>query len=327
MYLHTFHLRLAVFSYFTISSMGVHKVAIIGSGPAGYTAAIYAARAGLNPVLFKGRQPGGQLSITSDVENYPGFPTGILGPEMMISFEKQALRFGTEIHEAEVTALRFGDQQHSLEIDNSTQIESQTLIMATGASAKWLGIDGEERLGGKGVSACAVCDGFFFKGLEVAVVGGGDSACEEAHYLSKLCKKVYLLVRREEMRASTIMQQRIQQTKNIEILFQHIPLKVLGNESVSGVLLEKKSENKTFELSVSAFFVAIGHQPNTAIVKGKLAMDKNGYIQTQADSSLTDVRGVFAAGDVQDSTYRQAVTAAGSGCMAALDAERYLASL
>ena len=303
------------------------QLVIIGSGPAGYTAAIYAARAGLRPVLFKGIQPGGQLSITSDVENYPGFPNGILGPEMMEHFEKQAKRFGTDIRDGQVTAVDFTKKPpFLLKIDEKKDLQAQTVIISTGASAKWLNISGEERLNGKGVSACAVCDGFFFKGKVVALVGGGDTACEEAIYLAKLCKKVYVLVRKEHMRASAIMQDRVHRLPNIEVRYNRQPVEVLGAEAVEALrILDTKSLEQTI-LPVEACFVAIGHRPNTEIFVGQIAMDKHGYIKTEADSSKTSVAGIFATGDVQDNVYRQAVTAAGSGCMGALDAERYLSS-
>ena len=300
------------------------KVVIIGSGPAGYTAAIYAARAGLAPILYKGVQPGGQLSITSDVENYPGFPEGILGPDMMMLFEKQAKRFGTDIREGRVTSVNFSGYPHELTIDQEEKILARTVIISTGASAKWLGLEAEERLGGKGVSACAVCDGFFFKNQDVAVVGGGDTACEEAAYLAKLCKKVYILVRRNEMRASKIMQKRVQKAQNIEILYNHQTLDILGSDSVEAIKIKNLANQSQKELPIQGFFVAIGHTPNTEIFKGKLNMNEQGYIVTQSNSSKTSIKGVFATGDVQDPVYRQAVTAAGSGCMGALDAERFL---
>lgn len=306
--------------------MKAQQVIIIGSGPAGYTAAIYTARAGLKPILFKGTQPGGQLSITSDVENYPGFPEGILGPDMMLLFEQQAKRFGTDVREGQVTAVDLSGPIHRLTVDNTETWQTQSLIISTGAAAKWLHIPGEQAFAGKGVSACAVCDGFFFKGQTVAVVGGGDSACEEASYLSKLCKKVYMLVRKDHMRASTIMQQRVQQLSNIEILFNYYPVEILGHKSVTAVRIAHSKTKTHKELPIEGFFVAIGHTPNTDIFKGQIDMDEKGYIKTQPDSSQTEIAGVFATGDVQDNHYRQAVTAAGSGCMGALDAEKYLAS-
>ena len=300
---------------------------IIGSGPAGYTAAIYAARAELSPILFKGSQPGGQLTITTDVENYPGYPDGVMGPEMMIEFEKQAARFGTEIKEGQVTSVDFSKKPYTVTVDNEDTYTADTIIISTGASAKWLGIESEERLNGKGVSACAVCDGFFFRKMDVAIVGGGDTALEEALYLAKLCKKVSMIVRRDVFRASKVMQQRVKETENIEILFNHQTVEILGDKEVSGVRLLNNKTNKEVEIDIQGFFVAIGHNPNTEIFKGNLDMDDAGYIRTIPGTAKTNIEGVFAGGDVQDKIYRQAVTAAGSGCMAALDAERYLAEL
>lgn len=298
---------------------------ILGSGPAGYTAAIYAARAGLKPVLYHGGQPGGQLTITNDVENYPGYPEGIQGPEMMVNFQKQAERFGTDIRNGLATSVDFSGYPHKVVIDNTHEITANAVIVATGASAKWLGIPSEEKLNGMGVSACAVCDGFFFRGMDVAVVGGGDTACEEASYLSKLCNKVYLLVRREEMRASQIMQKRVLNTANIEILWNTETDEILGEDGVDGVRVVNNITGEKREIPIKGFFVAIGHQPNTQIFQDYLELDQNGYIQTVPGSSKTNIEGVFASGDAQDHVYRQAVTAAGTGCMAALDAERYLA--
>lgn len=300
---------------------------ILGSGPAGYTAAIYAARAELKPVLYTGPQPGGQLTITTEVENFPGYPNGVLGPEMMEDLKKQAERFNTDIRYGLATKVDFSKRPFKVTIDDSTDIFAETVIISTGASAKWLGIPGEQRLNGHGVSACAVCDGFFFRGQEVAIVGGGDTACEEASYLAKLCKKVYMLVRRDEMRASKIMQQRVLNNPTIEILFNHETIEILGDDQVTGIRVKdhKSGEEKT--IAVSGFFVAIGHQPNTDIFKGWLDMDDNGYIITKPGTTQTNIPGVFAAGDAQDKVYRQAVTAAGTGCMAALEAERYLASI
>ncbi|MCC5921427.1 MAG: thioredoxin-disulfide reductase [Cyclobacteriaceae bacterium] len=303
----------------------VEKVVIIGSGPAGYTAAVYAARAGMEPVLYQGDQPGGQLTITTDVENYPGYPEGVQGPQMMIDFQKQAERFGTRIINGMVTAVDFSTYPHTLTIDEKEEVKAQTVIISTGASAKWLGLPGEERLNGMGVSACAVCDGFFFRGQEVAIVGGGDSACEEASYLSNICKKVYMLVRRDEMRASKIMENRVRKAKNIEILWNTEATEVLGDKEVEGVKIINNQSNEESVLDVKAFFIAIGHKPNTDIFKNYLDMDETGYINTIPGSTRTNVEGVFACGDAQDSIYRQAVTAAGTGCMAALDAERFLA--
>ena len=301
------------------------KCLIIGSGPAGYTAAIYAARAALKPVMYQGLQPGGQLTITTEVENYPGYPKGTQGPEMMEDFKAQAERFGTDIRWGLATSVDFSGPIHKVVIDEKTTITADTIIIATGASAKWLGLPSEERLNGFGVSACAVCDGFFFKGQDVAIVGAGDTAAEEATYLAKLCKKVYMIVRRDEMRASKAMQTRVLNTPNIEVLYNSSTKEILGGKSVEAALIvnDKGEERK---LDVTGFFVAIGHQPNTAIFKDYLTLDETGYIQTIPGSSKTNVPGVFATGDAQDHIYRQAVTAAGSGCMGALDAERYLAA-
>lgn len=299
---------------------------IIGSGPAGYTAAIYAARAGMNPLLYTGGQPGGQLTITTDVENYPGYPDGIQGPQMMMEFEQQARRFGTDIRYGLATKVDFLDSGfHTVTIDNQHQIETSAVIIATGASAKWLGLESEQRLNGHGVSACAVCDGFFFKNQEVAIVGGGDTACEEASYLAKLCKKVYMIVRRDTLRASQIMQKRVMSLPNLEILWNSETEEILGENEVTGARIKNLKTGETQILDVTGFFVAIGHQPNTDIFKGFVEMNEAGYIQTIKGSTKTNVAGVFACGDAQDSVYRQAVTAAGTGCMAALDAERYLA--
>ncbi len=299
---------------------------IIGSGPAGYTAAIYAARADLKPVLYQGLQPGGQLTITTEVENYPGYPEGIQGPEMMIDFEKQAKRFGADIRFGYATSVDFSGSIKKVVIDENHTIEADAVIIATGASAKWLGLDSEKRLNGFGVSACAVCDGFFFRGQDVAIVGAGDTAAEEASYLAKLCKKVYMIVRRDEMRASKAMQHRVLNTPNIEVLFNSETAEVLGDQTVTGVRVRNNKTNEDRTLDVTGFFVAIGHEPNTGIFKGQLQLDESGYIVTTPGRTLTSVEGVFAAGDVQDHMYRQAVTAAGSGCMAALDAERWLAA-
>jgi thioredoxin reductase (NADPH) len=301
------------------------KVLIIGSGPAGYTAAIYAARAGLNPVLYTGIQPGGQLTITTDVENYPGYPDGVMGPEMMEDFRKQAERFGTDVRYGLITKVDFDSQPHKITVDDSKELLAETVIISTGASAKWLGLESETRLNGKGVSACAVCDGFFFRGLEVAIVGGGDTACEEASYLSNICKKVYMIVRRDELRASQIMQNRVMKNPKIEILWNHETIDILGDEEVVGVKLKNNKTNDIYDLPVGAFFVAIGHEPNTKVFQPYLSMDESGYIETIPGTTKTNIPGVFACGDAQDHVYRQAVTAAGTGCMAALDAERYLA--
>lgn len=296
----------------------------MGAGPAGYTAVLYAARANLSPVLYKGPSPGGQLTLTTDVENYPGFVDGVQGPEMMLLFERQAARFGADLREGTVTSVDFSVYPFRLTIDEEMQMETETVVISTGATAKWLGLPSEQRLNGRGVSACAVCDGFFYKGKDVAVVGGGDTACEEAAYLANLCRKVYLLVRGDKMRASSIMQRRVQRKENIEIFWNTTTDEVLGKEEVEGVRVRNAVGTQT--LSIAGFFVAIGHQPNTQIFVGQLAMDEHGYIQTKPDSSKTNIDGVFAVGDVQDSVYRQAVTAAGSGCMGALDAERFLAA-
>jgi thioredoxin reductase (NADPH) len=297
---------------------------IIGSGPAGYTAAIYASRANLKPVLYQGIQPGGQLTITTDVENYPGFPDGIQGPELMMHFEKQATRMGADVRYGIATAVDFSSQPYKVQIDEEKWIAADSVIISTGASAKWLGLPGEQRLNGHGVSACAVCDGFFFRGKEVAIVGAGDTAAEEALYLSKICSKVHMIVRRDEMRASKIMQDRVKQAPNIQIYWNHETEDVLGDKTVTGVRIFNNKTGEKTTLEVSAFFVAIGHEPNSAIFKDWLHMDETGYILTVPGTAKTNIEGVFAAGDVQDKIYRQAVTAAGSGCMAALEAERYL---
>lgn len=297
---------------------------IIGSGPAGYTAAIYAARANLKPVLYQGIQPGGQLTITTEVENYPGYPDGIQGPEMMVNFEKQAARMGADIRYGLATKVDFMEPPYKVWVDDEKLILADTVIISTGASAKWLGLESEQRLNGYGVSACAVCDGFFFRGKEVAIVGGGDTAAEEALYLSKLCSKVHMLVRRDQMRASKIMQERVLHAPNIQVYWNTGTEEVLGETKVTGVRIKNHKTNEISEIPVSAFFVAIGHQPNSDIFKGWLEMDESGYLLTIPGTSKTSIEGVFAAGDVQDKHYRQAVTAAGSGCMAALDAEKYL---
>jgi len=300
---------------------------IIGSGPAGYTAAIYAARADMKPVMYAGMQPGGQLTITTDVENYPGFPEGIMGPEMMEMFRKQAERFGTDIRYGMVTQVDFnGHPPYKIEVDESHHILAETVIIATGASAKWLGIPSEEKLNGKGVSACAVCDGFFFRGKDVAIVGAGDTAAEEASYLAKICKKVYMIVRRDEFRASKAMQNRVLNTPNIEVLFNTETDEILGDTIVTGARFKNNKTGEFRTIDLQGFFVAIGHQPNTSVFKDFIDMDETGYIKTIPGTSKTNIEGVFACGDAQDKVYRQAVTAAGSGCMAALDAERYLAA-
>ena len=301
-------------------------VLIIGSGPAGYTAAIYAARANMKPVLYQGIQPGGQLTITTEVENYPGYPDGIQGPEMMVHFEKQAARMGADIRYGLATKVDFSKQPYQVEIDEEKWIEADAVIISTGASAKWLGIESEQRLNGFGVSACAVCDGFFFRGKEVAIVGAGDTAAEEAMYLAKLCTNVHMIVRRDQMRASKVMQDRVINTPNIKIYWDSVTDEIVGENKVEAVKIKNTKTNNVQQVPISGFFVAIGHQPNSDIFKGWIDMDETGYIKTIPGTSNTNVEGVFAAGDVQDKNYRQAVTAAGSGCMAALDAERYLSA-
>lgn len=299
---------------------------IIGSGPAGYSAAVYAARADLKPVLYQGLQPGGQLTTTTEVENYPGYPNGVQGPEMMVDFEKQAARFNTDIRFGMVTKVDFSQRPHKVWVDDTKEIHAETVIISTGASAKWLGLPSEQRLNGYGVSACAVCDGFFFRGQTVAIVGAGDTACEEAHYLSKLCQKVYMLVRSDKMRASKAMQHRVENTANIEILWNTETIDVIGEKGVEGVKIKNSQTHTESVLPATGFFVAIGHKPNTDVFKGWINMDETGYIKVQSGSTKTNVEGVFAAGDCADKVYRQAVTSAGTGCMAALDAERFLAA-
>ena len=302
------------------------KCLIIGSGPAGYTAAIYAARANLSPVVYTGMEPGGQLMQTTEVENYPGYPEGILGPNMMDDFKRQAERVGTEVRFGMVTEVRFNSGGvHEVVVDGQTTVRAHTVIISTGATAKWLGLESEKRLNGHGVSACAVCDGFFYRGKAVAVVGGGDTAAEESLYLSKLCTEVHLLVRRDTMRASKIMQERVLAAPNITVHWNTATEEILGEETVEAVRVRDTVSDATRDIPVQGFFVAIGHKPNTDLFKGMLDMDEQGYLITQAGSTRTRIEGVFAAGDVQDKIYRQAVTAAGTGCMAALDAERYLA--
>jgi thioredoxin reductase (NADPH) len=297
---------------------------IIGSGPAGYTAAIYTSRANLKPVLYQGIQPGGQLTITTEVENYPGYPDGVQGPDMMVQFEKQAARMGADIRFGLASKVDFSVRPFKVWIDEEKEIHADAVIIATGASAKWLGLESEERLNGYGVSACAVCDGFFFRGKEVAIVGAGDTAAEEALYLSKLCTTVHMIVRRDEMRASKVMQDRVKSSPNIRIYWNSETDEVIGEKNVTAVRIRNRSTGEKQEVPVSGFFVAIGHEPNSAIFKDFIDMDEAGYIKTIPGTSRTNVEGVFAAGDVQDKYYRQAVTAAGSGCMAALDAERWL---
>ncbi len=301
------------------------KCLIIGSGPAGYTAAIYAARAEMKPMIYEGLQPGGQLTETTDVENFPGYPEGVNGPEMMIQFKTQAERFGTDIRNGLATEAYLNETPKRVIIEDKAEITADTVIISTGASAKWLGLESEERLKSGGVSACAVCDGFFYRKQDVVVVGAGDSACEEAMYLAKLCKNVTMLVRKDEFRASKIMAQRTLKTENITVMFNTETVEVLGEQVVEGV---KAKNNKTGEetiIEATGFFVAIGHKPNTDIFKGQLDMNEVGYLQIQAGSTKTNIPGVYASGDCADDIYRQAVTAAGTGCMAALDAERYLA--
>jgi thioredoxin reductase (NADPH) len=299
---------------------------IIGSGPAGYTAAIYAARANLKPLMYTGLEMGGQLMQTTEVENYPGYPEGIQGPEMMEDFRKQAERMGTDIRFGLATKVDFTGPVHKVWIDDEKEIHANSVIIATGASAKWLGIPSEKKLNGRGVSACAVCDGFFYRGQDVAIVGAGDTACEEALYLSKLCKSVHMIVRRDQMRASKVMQDRVLNTANITVYWNSETDEVLGEDKVEAVRINNRITGEKTEVAVAGFFVAIGHQPNSGIFKDWLDMDEQEYIIAEPGSSKTKVPGVFAAGDVQDKIYRQAVTAAGSGCMAALDAERYLAA-
>ena len=305
------------------------KCLIIGSGPAGYTAAIYAARANMNPVLYQGQQPGGQLTTTNEVENFPGYPEGVTGPEMMVQLQEQAKRFGSDIRDGWATKVDFSGAIHKVWINDTIEIHAETVIISTGASAKYLGLESEQhylKLGG-GVSACAVCDGFFYRNQEVVIVGAGDSACEEAHYLSKLCKKVTMLVRSDKFRASKIMAERVQKTENIEILMNTETEEVLGDgQVVTGVKAKNRATGEITEIPATGFFVAIGHKPNTDIFADYITLDETGYIVNVPGSSKTNVAGVFVAGDAADHVYRQAITAAGTGCMAALDAERYLAA-
>lgn len=305
----------------------IKDTVIIGSGPAGYTAAIYAARANMNPEMYTGMQPGGQLTTTTDVENFPGYPQGIMGPEMMIEFQQQAERFGTKVHIDYVTEVEFAKNQgeiHKLKTGSGKEILTRSVIIATGATAKYLGLEDEEKYLGSGVSACATCDGFFYKNRPVVVVGGGDTAAEEATYLSNICSKVYLLVRKDEMRASKVMQDRVLNNSKIEVMFNHELIGMSGNMVVEKAHVINNQSNEKSELAVDGVFIAIGHKPNTEIFKGMLDMDETGYLITKGKTTKTNLPGVFAAGDVQDSIYRQAVTAAGTGCMAAMDAEKYV---
>ena len=297
---------------------------IIGSGPAGYTAAIYASRAGLNPILYQGKEPGGQLTITSDVENYPGYPNGIQGPEMMIDFQNQAERFGTVIRGGFIKSVNLSKYPFEIIDDNDKVLIVNSVIISTGASAKWLGLESEKKFNGNGVSACAVCDGFFFKDQIVAVVGGGDTAAEESLYLSKITKKVFLIVRRNELRASKIMQKRVFDNKNIEIIWNSEVKDVLGNDKVESIEILNNLKSTKSKLNISGLFIAIGHKPNTDIFKDYLDLDENGYILTKPGTTQTNIKGIFATGDAQDKIYRQAVTAAGTGCMGALEAEKFL---
>lgn len=301
------------------------KCLIIGSGPAGYTAAIYAARADLKPVMYQGLQPGGQLTITNDVENFPGYPDGVMGPAMMEDLKKQAERFGTDVRWGYASAADFSSHPYKITIDENKTVLAETVIISTGASAKWLGLPSEERLNGFGVSACAVCDGFFFRGQDVAIVGGGDTAAEEATYLAKLCRKVYMIVRRDELRASKAMQHRVLNTPNLEVIWNSETVEIQGEKAVEKALIRNVQTGEERTLDVTGFFVAIGHTPNSGIFKGQIDMDESGYIKTKPGTTSTNIPGVFAAGDIQDHVYRQAITAAGTGCMAALEAERWLA--
>tara|TARA_A100001011_G_scaffold162951_1_gene171405 strand:+ start:2766 stop:3716 length:951 start_codon:yes stop_codon:yes gene_type:complete len=310
--------------------MEILKTLIIGSGPAGYTAAIYAARADLNPVLYTGMEPGGQLTTTTEVDNFPGYPEGVDGPTMMIHLQQQAERFGTDVRVGFINKVEFSSESggvHKAYTEDGSELQALSIIISTGATAKYLGLPSEQRLRGGGVSACAVCDGFFYKGQDVAIVGGGDTAAEEATYLAKICSKVTMLVRKDKMRASKAMQHRVTRTKNIDLRYNTEIDEVLGEQVVEGVRVKNNKSGFTEEISVSGLFIAIGHKPNTDIFKGQLEMDKGGYLITEGKTTETNIPGVFASGDVQDKEYRQAVTAAGTGCMAALDAERYLQSV
>jgi len=306
------------------------KCLIIGSGPAGYTAAIYAARADMNPIMYTGMEPGGQLTTTTEVDNFPGYPGGIDGPAMMVDLQKQAERFGTEVRFGMATEVKFATEKggiHKVVVDGKTHLEANTVIISTGASAKYLGIESEQRLRGGGVSACAVCDGFFYRGQEVAIVGAGDTAAEEASYLANICKKVTMLVRKDYMKASKAMQHRVNNLKNIEVLYNSEVDEVLGEQVVEGLRISNNQTGEKHEIEITGLFIAIGHKPNTDIFKGQMDMGADGYLKTIPGTTKTNLPGVFASGDVQDKVYRQAVTAAGTGCMAALDAERYLADI
>ena len=306
------------------------KCLIIGSGPAGYTAAIYASRADLNPLLYTGMEPGGQLTTTTEVDNFPGYPDGIDGPTMMVQLQKQAERFGTEVRIGMITSVESAETPggiHKATVDNSKVIEAETVIISTGATAKYLGLESEQRLRGGGVSACAVCDGFFYKKQDVAIVGAGDTAAEEATYLANICNNVTMLVRKDHMRASKAMQHRVNNTENITVLYNTEVDEVLGDQVVEGLRMKNNQTGDTSEIKITGLFVAIGHKPNTDIFKGQLEMDDTGYLITEKGTTFTNKPGVFAAGDVQDKDYRQAITAAGTGCMAAMDAERYLAEV
>lgn len=301
---------------------------IIGSGPAGYTAAIYAARADLKPVVYQGMQPGGQLTSTTEVDNFPGYPDGIMGPELMLDLQKQAERFGSDLRWGMIIEADFSQRPFTLTTDDNKKVLADTVIIATGATAKYLGLESEVRYNGHGVSACATCDGFFYKGLTVAVVGGGDTAAEEATYLAKMTKKVYMIVRRDELRASKAMQHRVKNTPNIEVLWNHVTREIVGDgKVVTGALLENVKTGELKEIAIEGFFVAIGHEPNTKIFRGQLNLNENGYIKTIPGTTQTNIPGVFAAGDVQDHVFRQAITAAGTGCMAAIESERFLQSV
>ena len=300
------------------------KCLIIGSGPAGYTAAIYAARADLKPVLLQGLQPGGQLTITTEIDNFPGYPEGIDATQMMEDLKKQAERFQTDVRWGYVSKVDFSSRPFKITVDENKEILAESVIIATGASAQWLGLESEKNFNGYGVSACATCDGFFYKGKEIAIVGGGDTAAEEATYLSKLCSKVTMIVRRDVLRASKAMQNKVLNTPNIEVLWNHVTKEIVGEKNVEGVIVENVKTGEQKRIDISGYFVAIGHKPNTSLFKGQLELDENGYIVTAPSSTKTNIEGVFAAGDVQDHVFRQAITAAGTGCMAAIETERFL---